>query len=303
MLGDVRLAEILAVEIGALHAPLLTREEGRVLYVDYAPTEVLRANFCNPDASPDDIVPVDVVWGGIPLRHAIGEEAGAIVASHVIEHVPDMLGWLLELHEALRPGGILGLAIPDRRTTFDAWRNDSTIASVVGAHLEERRTPSVSQLFEATAYSDPGAPGTPWRSEDSSSLPNVVLERVKSVYTWLEQRPVHAPYQDAHCWVFTPQSFLGLAEGLATIGVFPFTVEGFFPTEPGEIEFQVRLRAADDGDPRILSSIATARRSLSTPQNDPVALQAQLDAIYRSKTWRLTHPVRVAARIFRRWRR
>jgi hypothetical protein len=51
-------------------------------------------------------------------------------------------------------------------------------------------------------------------------------------------------------------------EGLAAIGCFPFVIEGFFPTEPGEIEFQVRLRAVCEGDSEIGSSIELARLKL-----------------------------------------
>jgi len=298
MLGDASVRDCLAIEIGALHSPLLSPDEGRVVRVDYAPTEVLRANLRHPGVDPADVVPVDVVWGTIPLRDAIGEAAGVILASHVIEHVPDLLGWFLELHAALRPGGILGLAIPDRRATFDAWRNDSCIASVVGAHLEKRRRPSAAQLFESATHSDSAAPGLMWRAETGAPLPDPVLERLGSVYRWLQARPESAPYRDAHCWVFTPHSFLNIIEGLAAIGCFPFVVEAFFPTEPGEIEFQLRLCAVREGDPEVRSSITRARATLPPPQLEIRLLQEQLDALHRSTSWRLTRPLRALSRKF-----
>ena len=31
----------------------------------------------------------------------------------MIEHVPDLIGWLLEVAELLRPGGVLDLFVPD----------------------------------------------------------------------------------------------------------------------------------------------------------------------------------------------
>ena len=45
-----------------------------------------------------------------------------VIASHVIEYVPEMVSWLQCIGEALRPGGVLNLAIPasikiDKRLT------------------------------------------------------------------------------------------------------------------------------------------------------------------------------------------
>src|SRR5450432_2417461 len=96
LLGGISPALSTGLEIGALHSPLIPREEGRVRYVDYAPAETLRANFRHPDANAADIVEVDIIWGERPLRDCLQEPVDYIVASHVIEHVPNLVGWLLE---------------------------------------------------------------------------------------------------------------------------------------------------------------------------------------------------------------
>ena len=82
------------LEIGALHAPTLLKSEHDVLYVDYASTEVVKANQFDPSVNKVDIVDVDIVWGDRPLRQAAGRTVDFVVASHVIEHVPDLVGWL-----------------------------------------------------------------------------------------------------------------------------------------------------------------------------------------------------------------
>ena len=122
MLGSIALADSTGLEIGALHSPLVRRHESQIRYVDYASTAVLRENFRHP-GDPADIVEVDIVWGGRTLRECLDAPVDYILASHVIEHVPDLIGWLLELREALKPGKVLGLAIPDRRHTFDIRRD------------------------------------------------------------------------------------------------------------------------------------------------------------------------------------
>jgi hypothetical protein len=268
LLGSIDPAAALGVEIGALHAPTVTRAEGRILYVDYLSTEALRETLRHPGVDPADVLEVDIVWGAQPLAAAIGAPADYVIARHVIEHVPDPIGWLAQIRAALRPGGMLGLAIPDRRATFDACRNDTTIAELVEAHLDRRQRPSVRQIMEAAAFS--AAAGETWRPEQGRALPEPILAALPDLYRWLEHDLSKAPrYIDVHCWVFTPASFLTLAEALAVIGCFPFAIDAFYPTEPGALEFQVRLRAAQHADPETRASIARARATLAAPPAAP----------------------------------
>jgi hypothetical protein len=51
-----------------------------------------------------------------------------------------------------------------------------------------------------------------------------------------------ARYIACHCWVFTPRSFLDVIEQATLLGLFPFVVSQFAPTEPGGFEFFVALR-------------------------------------------------------------
>jgi hypothetical protein len=266
MLGATDIARSVGVEIGALHAPMVHPSEGRVILVDYAPTAFLRAHLRHEGVSPSDVREVDVVWGDYKLREALGESVDYVLASHVIEHVPDMILWLLQVHEALKLGGILGLAIPDRRFTFDACRADSGFAEVAAAHLEGRRRPSLHQILDAAACSAATGSERDWRLEQgTAALPPSVLAGLPDLYRWLRtDLDLRHRYTDVHCWVFTPASFLALVEALAVIGCFAFVIEAFYPTEPGSIEFQVRLRAVGTGpDPAVQAGIERARQRLS----------------------------------------
>ena len=124
MLGDIDVSQCLGIEIGALHAPMVQRSEGRVLYADYASTESLRANLRPPGVDPADVVDVDIVWDERRLCEAIPQPVDYILASHVAEHVPDLIGWPSELQATIKPAGVVGLAIPDRRYTFDSYRQE-----------------------------------------------------------------------------------------------------------------------------------------------------------------------------------
>jgi 2-polyprenyl-3-methyl-5-hydroxy-6-metoxy-1,4-benzoquinol methylase len=144
LLTGLNVSSGVGLEIGALDKPMLRRSEGEVIYVDYAGAETLRQKYdSDPHINVKDIVEVDAIWGSNTLQQAIGEERKVdyIVASHVVEHVPDLITWLQELRSVLKPGGQVRLVIPDRRFTFDYLRNETRISDVVNAHLLRARVP------------------------------------------------------------------------------------------------------------------------------------------------------------------
>jgi SAM-dependent methyltransferase len=329
MLGDLDLSRSRGLEIGPRQAPMVSKAEGPVLYVDYATTEELRAAQFDSSIDPATICEVDNVWGGRPLAQAEGAPFDYVVASHVIEHVPDLIGWLAELRAALKPGGVVGLAIPDRRFTFDRPRRESGLGEMVEAYLTEARRPSIAQVFDACAGATPVDAAAAWRGEPWGD-PGAPLAQAPNALA-LARNLLEAPrYMDAHVWVFTPASFLQTIRTLAAMDLFPFTVEAFNPTPPGWGEFHVRLKAARRGDraaidrsiaaaqaapvpePPDLAALAAAREkaalqderdvlagSLAATQDElaaqvreAAALRAEREALLASRSWRLTAPLR-----------
>lgn len=262
MLGTIDIATSSGLEIGPLHLPLVHRSEGRILYVDYADTDTLRANFRH-QGDPADIVDVDIVWGNRPLLELLDHPVDYILASHVIEHVPDLIGWLMELHAVLRPGGILGLAIPDRSHTFDVRRQVSSPGEMVEAWLLGYRRPSIRQVFDAAALSKDRDGEEDWIPGISQSgLPAEVRSRLQNALNLAKSLLNKPRYIDVHAWVFTIESFLDTAEALHLMGCFPFAIEALYPIEPSQLEFQVRLCAIGNGDTTVEDSIMAARASL-----------------------------------------
>ena len=116
------------VEIGALYSPRVTKADGDVRYVDHYSTEELRARYqANEQTRPhlDEIVDVDyVVKGDATLSQVAGPDApfDYVLASHVIEHVPDPVSWIADAANLLLPGGVISLVVPDKRFCFDVNR-------------------------------------------------------------------------------------------------------------------------------------------------------------------------------------
>lgn len=130
IIGGLNLKCMDGIEIGPLCRPVVTKEESRVIYVDHADADELRKKYAKqPTVDITQIVDIDAVWGGATLRQAVGHgfNVDYVVASHVIEHVPDLIGWLEELSSVLRDGGEVKLAVPDKRFTFDYLRREVSL--------------------------------------------------------------------------------------------------------------------------------------------------------------------------------
>ncbi len=267
LIGNIDLRQSSGIEIGPLHAPIVLKSESDVLYVDYATADILKSTFKHEGVSATEVVDVDIVWGSRPLNEIIARRLDYALASHVIEHVPDLVGWLLEIQSTLKPGASLGLAVPDKRYTFDQYRQESGLGEIIEAYLARRKQPSVRQVFEAMALSKNKPSETGWLPENrKGSLPGEMTERLRTSFPWIRDAFSTNPYYvDVHCWIFTPASFLDVAEGLASLSLFPFKVASFLPTMQNSIEFLVRLETTESSDdPEVVKSINEARQKLYT---------------------------------------
>src|ERR1700744_1544105 len=132
------------LEIGPLYRPFVLKAEGEVVYVDHADTETLRKKYTgDPLFDVSSIVNVDAVWGEQTLSECLGggEKVDYVIASHVIEHTPDLITWLRELRSVLKDGGEIRLVIPDKRFTFDYTRRLTVLSDVADAYMRKARRP------------------------------------------------------------------------------------------------------------------------------------------------------------------
>jgi 2-polyprenyl-3-methyl-5-hydroxy-6-metoxy-1,4-benzoquinol methylase len=255
ILEGLDLHNSVGAEIGALCNPIVTRDERRVLYVDYTGTDSLKAKYAN-DLSVDvsKIVEVDAVWGDKSLKEALGDDVvlDYVIASHVVEHVPDLVTWLDEVRSVLKPEGELRLAVPDRRFTFDYVRSETRISDVLTAYLVRARIPQPHEVLDFLLNAKKVDLQKAWSGEvDVAALIpyNTFEDAMRLARDVLE----NGTYHDTHCWVFTPRSFSGLCQHLASVGLLHFTCETFHDTEHNQLEFFVKLRRCDDREKIIKS--------------------------------------------------
>jgi len=223
------------LEIGPLARPLV-RKPNPIFYLDRLPTDELRAYFAGQGLDPSTIVEVDFVCDEQPVSESVkGRHFDYVLASHIVEHVPDLIGWLQDIWSILRPQGVLSFIVPDRRYTFDILRRETTINQVLKAQGSKRPTPA--QLYDHHAhYVDVDATAIWMHGQPPDLKPANSQEHARSLAR-------STGYQDAHCWVFTPDSFVSIITGLNSLGLIAYDIRHVFPTTPGTNEFFVTITA------------------------------------------------------------
>jgi SAM-dependent methyltransferase len=108
------------LEIGALHLPLPLPRGTSARYVDRMSREDLRREY--PELASYDLVEVDVIDDGETLATVPDTSVDFVVANHFIEHTENPIATLRNLLRVVKPGGVLFLAVPDQRYTFDRER-------------------------------------------------------------------------------------------------------------------------------------------------------------------------------------
>ena len=113
------------LEIGALHQPLEVPSTARVKYVDRMTVPELRRQY--GELADAQLVETDIIDNG-ELLSTIGDATqDFVIANHFIEHCQNPLATFQNLVRVLKSGGILYMAVPDKRFTFDVDRPCTTI--------------------------------------------------------------------------------------------------------------------------------------------------------------------------------
>jgi SAM-dependent methyltransferase len=235
------------LEIGPLDNPVLPKPQYDAIYVDYAHAEELSSKYAD-DPTLREVVDVDVLWdGSSPLIGALKghDPFDAVVASHVIEHIPDPVRWLTHLAEVLRPGGFVSLAVPDMRFTFDVNRRLNEFSDFLDAYLRRAVVPSYAQLFDYHTKAVPVDAGLLWDGMADYGGVNRPGDLRREAFNACVSLSEGGPYVDMHCHTFTPSSFVDLFEGLGEFGMADFAIAELVPTRHHAWEFFVRLERLD----------------------------------------------------------
>jgi predicted SAM-dependent methyltransferase len=236
----------LGLEVGPSYNPLVPKSAGyRVESIDHADAAHLREKYRHLDVSP--IEEVDYISDGGSIFETIGKPGryDYIIASHVIEHVPDLFGFLNDCERLLKPNGRLALAVPDKRYCFDIFQPVSTTGHVLETHISGARRPRPGTLFDYVANFGKRGEYLAWLPEDTTEA-RLVNDLGQAKQTFDRAR-TSEEYIDAHVWRFVPSSFRLILSDLNALGETYLKEMSF--TAPGGFEFFVTLSRNGAGCP------------------------------------------------------
>lgn len=251
ILEGLDLSRCLGAEIGPLSRPLVEKSDGKVIYIDYADKETLREKYKNDPSVDVNQIDVDATWGAQTLGQALASLEffspnillDYVIASHVIEHVPDLITWLHEIRSVLKDGGELRLAIPDRRFTFDYLRRNSELPEILTAYLQKSRIPNAYCILDFCLNEVPVDARSAWEgSLDPADLNSKHAHTLQGAIAVARDSLLNGNYHDIHCWTFTPESIGRLFATLSENDLFEFSCENFYDTELNDIEFFLNLK-------------------------------------------------------------
>jgi SAM-dependent methyltransferase len=314
------------IEIGPWFAPLAAKREGyNCLSFDVFDTETLKRN-AEQDPSIDNglvssIESVDIVGSSTEIYDIIAARGELstfdyIISSHNFEHLPNPIKFLQGCAKALRLGGYLSMAIPDKRACFDYFRPASTLGSWLEAYTGNCVRPTAAQGFEQTSFHCKYSDG----DEECSSFPLVKdpnkikpLTTIKDSFDTYVRRKSTADesYYDTHCWTFTPSSFYSILLDAIFLNLIELDVEEITDNNGNEFYVHLRrvesktfedsefyakreslLRSAIDEVAYNSSYAYSLRAQLEIGKLELVRLQAEIKSVKSSLAWKIGSPLR-----------
>lgn len=231
----------LGLEIGPSHNPIAPKKQGfNVHILDHASAEDLKKKYAGHGVNLDNIEEVDYIWSGETFEKLIGKKEffDWIIASHVIEHVPDMIGFLNQCSNILKKDGKLSLVIPDKRYCFDYFSPLSTTGDFLDAYSEKRTRPTPGQVFDHFSNASKRLNNIAW-SNDGLGGADGLLQTFSDAESEYIRSNTSLDYIDVHCWKFIPTSFLLIISDLENLRLIDFEVIDFYETDG--CEFYVTL--------------------------------------------------------------
>jgi SAM-dependent methyltransferase len=228
------------VEIGPSHAPIASKKNGYTVdIIDHMSREDLLTKYQDHNVNLDNIEEVDYVWRGQTYAELTGKPKHYdwIIASHVIEHTPDLIDFLLNCDAILKDEGVLSLVVPDKRYCFDHFRPITGIASIIDKHFLANKIHSAGTVAEyfLNVVSKEGEIGWHAHTDGTFKLVHTTDDARNGMQAVREQQA----YIDVHAWCFVPHSFRLLIHDLYGLGLISFKEVSFQATDG--YEFYITL--------------------------------------------------------------
>lgn len=283
--SNISKSQMKGLEIGPFYNPIAPRREGwSTIIVDYTSGAELRS-IAASHSSPyirthvAEIEDVDIIWDGRPLDEICRLQSivdlDFIIASHVIEHMPDLIGFFNQASGVLKKSGVINLAVPDMRRCFDVFKPHTNLAKILQAYRERRTKHSPETMFEAWAYGSAIDGQGAWLKGEKT--PPKFIDDLQ--HSWEKYNNYQSElssggnYVDAHAWQFIPSSFALVILELSYLELIDFQISDMQLTEGSEFLVQLVRKV----EPMSAQQVRSRR--------DILARQIQLELCEAALNW------------------
>ena len=240
------------LEIGPSHNPITPKKEGyNVDIIDHLSQDELKEKYKLHGVNLDNIEAVDFVWHGQPYAELTGKTKfyDWIIASHLIEHTPDLIGFLNDCDSVLKEHGVISLVIPDKRYCFDYFRPLTGLGKIVDAHYQKYaiHTPGTAAEYYLNVVRKGNDIAWNQYNQGNYAFVHTLTDALESIDAIINRQT----YLDVHAWCFTPSSFRLIIEDLYALGYISVREVGFFPTSNSEFYITLGHRGQGHGLSRL----------------------------------------------------
>ncbi len=257
------------LEFGPLNRPIAEKKKYPNSFTcDIRSTEDVKKLYSGNDyltttgiyVDPETIVPVDYVAHGSSTETFEGEERfDYVIASHVLEHVDDLIFTLRDIGNLLKPGGVFCVVYPDRRYCFDHFRTSASFRDAYRVFRNGTAENSAMVLDFFYSVIPENDPDVFWENRDliRGHLPKAPFTYALDRY---EKAVQGVRMDDIHYWPFTDMDFLKFLYDCTRAGLLPFRCMDFRPCIRGDQQFMLALAY----DPSVCSDPLDAEAVLAS---------------------------------------
>lgn len=237
------------LEIGPLNRPIVCKTEfPNSFYADIRSTEEVKKLYSGNDylettgiaVDCSTIVDIDYVLDETYKKTFQDvEKFDYIVASHVLEHVDDIIGTLKDFTSILKPGAKVCIIYPDKRFCFDHFRESASFRDAFEVHsfgAEMNARMVLDFYFSVIAENSPLKFWHPEKIENM--LPQNEFDKARQLY--LEAKSGQR-MDDVHYWPFTDITFVKFLYDCVRAKLLAFHCAEFYPSQENSQEFFVVL--------------------------------------------------------------
>jgi SAM-dependent methyltransferase len=265
------------LEIGACDLPTVPTNVGNCEFADFRSAEEMIRLWSLP---PETVVPVTyILQRDTKIHLQINKKFDYVVLCHVIEHIPNPIGYIQDLQNLLNPGGVILIACPDKRRTPDASRPSTSLEHLLNDYYNDCNYPSLEHILECAKA---------W-SED---VRQKSLESATDFYDWGRQN-FESGLADAHCHVWRDEEFFTQIQYLIDGNLLKdLRIVDKFYNDSLYNEFLVILKAVNlhSVESTVESEPENVKQLRSQLQKSRQALhqaRAKIAAMETSKFWKL----------------